>query len=120
MITHLVADVLDEQIVDRDGDNAGRVDGIVLEQRDGKPPRVAYVEVSPITLLARFSPRVAAWYARYDARLGHGRGVPFRIPWHRLTRERRAFRLDVDVEETPINVLEDWLRRAIVERIPGA
>ena len=116
----LFADVLDEQLHDSKGRNAGRIDGIILELRENAPPRLTYVEVSPITLLARFSTRLARWYARFDRRLGPGRGAPFRIPWNRLTREHQAFRMDLDVESTSINALEDWLRERIVQRIPGS
>lgn len=116
----LFADVLDEQLHDVNGLNAGRIDGIVLELRENAPPRLAYVEVSPITLLARFSQRLARWYARFDRRLGPGRGTPFRIPWNRLVREDPAFKMDLDVESTPINALEDWLRERIVDHIPGS
>ena len=31
----------------------------------------------------------------------------------------KAVELDIDAESTPIFALEDWLRRHIVERIPG-
>ena len=117
---HLFADVLDEQLHDVHGKKAGRIDGIVLELRENKPPRLAYVEVSPITLLARFSDRLSRWFARFDRRLGPARGTPFRIPWSRLTREDPAFKMDLDVEATPINALEDWLRERIVEHIPGS
>jgi hypothetical protein len=116
---HLIADVLDEQLRDSRDQNSGRIDGIVLEIRDGKPPRVAYLEVSPITLLGRFSERLARWYATHDARLGHGRGTPFRIPWSRVTRDGPLLRMDIDADATPINALEDWLSRNIVQRIPG-
>jgi hypothetical protein len=115
---HLVAQVLDEQLEDRSGNNAGRVDGIVIVLREGKPPLLSYVEVSPITLLARFNRRIGRWYARHDARLGPGRGVPYRIPWDRLRRRGTAFRFDDDVESTPINAFEQWLRRTVVERLP--
>jgi hypothetical protein len=117
---HLVADVLDKQLMDRNGENAGRVDGIVLELREGKPPLVKCVLVSPITLLSRLSDRLARWYAEIDRRFGPGRGVPFRVPWSRLTPEGPTIRLDVDVESTPINAFEDYLRVTIVEKIPGA
>lgn len=117
---HLFADVLDEQLRDINGQNAGRIDGIILELRPDAPPRLTYVEVSPITLLARFSLRLARWYARFDRRLGPGRGTPFRIPWRRLTRDGRAFKMDLDVESTSINALEDWLRERIVDHIPGS
>lgn len=116
---HLVADVLDEQLLDKTGNRAGRIDGIVLELRDGKPPRVAQIEVSPITLLARFSRRLAERYAHWDQRLGAGRGVSFRIPWNRIEQTGKAWRFDMDAEETPVFALEDWLRTKIVERIPG-
>lgn len=116
---HLIRDVLDKQLCDVNGEKAGRIDGIVLVLRQDKPPRIAYVEVSPITLLARFSMRLARWYARWDERLGKGRGVPFRIQWNRLTQEKTSFTMDLDVEATPINALEDWLREKIVEHIPG-
>ena len=115
----LVAEVLDDQITDVHGERAGRVDGIVLELRDGKPPRVAYLEVSPITLLSRFSMRLAHWFARVDRRFGKGRGVPFRVPWTRVRREGPTLNMDLDVEHTPIEAFEDWLRVKIVERIPG-
>ena len=116
---HLVEEVLDAALHDVHGRRAGRIDGIVLELRDDKPPRVAYVEVSPITLLARFSRRLAERYARLDRRLGDGRGVPFRIPWTRLDFHGERISLDLDAEATPIFALEKWLRRTIVERLPG-
>ena len=115
----LVADVLDKQVCDAKGRRSGRVDGIVLELRDGKPPRLAYVEVSPITLLSRFSRRLAHWYARHDRKFGEGRGVAVRIPWSRTKHEGLTLTMDIDAESTPIFALEDWLRRAIVEKIPG-
>jgi len=77
MNLNLVADVLDEQIVDSKGRQAGRVDGIVLELRADKPPRLAYIEISPITLLSRFNRRLAQWYARHDRKLGEGRAYLF-------------------------------------------
>src|SRR5689334_8383666 len=116
---HLVAEVLDQQLCDSKGRRAGRVDGIVLEMRDDRPPRVAYVEVSPITFLSRINRRFARWYARRDRRFGEGRGAPFRIPWTRLTPSGTSLQMDLDSEATPIVAVEDWLRRHIVERIPG-
>jgi sporulation protein YlmC with PRC-barrel domain len=116
----LVADVLDEQLRDSKGRNAGRVDGIVLELREGKPPKLAYVEVSPITLLARFSRRLAHWYARHDRKVGEGRGVAVRIPWTRISRDGPTLVMDIDADSTPIFALEDWLRRKVVDRVPGS
>jgi hypothetical protein len=116
---YLVAEVLDQELCDVRGKHAGRVDGIVLEMRDDKPPRVAYIEVSPITFLSRVSRRLAAWYARRDRNFGEDRGAPVRIPWTRLTPSGTSLRMDLDSEATPIAAVEQWLRRHIVEKIPG-
>ena len=117
---HLVADVLDKAVMDRREQHAGRVDGIVLVLRRDRPPRVAAIEISPITLLNRINRRVARWFARLDGRFGADRGRPVRIPWVRLTHHRKYVQLDVDVDETPINAVEKRLRAAFVERIPGS
>ncbi len=116
----LIAEVLDKQVVDANGDNAGRVDGMILEVREGAPPRLVAIEVSPITLLARFSRRLAMWYAKRDARLGHGRGTPYRIPWETVQRSKLSVVIDRAADDTPINAFEDWLRAKIVDRIPGS
>lgn len=116
----LVYDVLDKQVKDRNGENAGRVDGIVIELREGRPPIVRCVEVSPITLLGRFSTRFAHWYARRDAKLGEKRGRPFRIPWGSITHAGPTVIMNAVVEDTPINALEDWLRAHVVDRLPGS
>ena len=119
MKLNLISEVLDEQLRDSKGRQAGRIDGIVLELRDGRPPRVAYVEVGPTTLLSRFSRRLAQWYSRHDRKFGEGRGVAFRVPWSRLSPDGPGFTMDIDGESTPIFALEDWLRRHVVEHIPG-
>jgi len=116
----LVRDVLDNQLVDASGKNAGKVDGIILELREGQPPCVRYVEVGPITLTRRLNRRLGRWFARLDARFGSGRGVPIRFPLTRITFEEPSLRIDVLVEHTPIMALEQWLRRTIVRRIPGS
>ncbi|HEV8237658.1 MAG TPA: hypothetical protein VGP84_23770 [Gemmatimonadaceae bacterium] len=114
----LVRDVLDNQLLDASNENAGKVDGIVLELRQGEPPRVGYIEVGPITTARRLNRRLGNWVARFDAKLGEGRGVPIRIAMSRITLDEPSLRLDVVADKTPIMALERWLRRAIVCRIP--
>ena len=115
----LAHDILDKQLQDSSHKNAGRIDGIVLALRDGQPPLVRYVEVGPTTLLSRFSVRLARWYARHDAKVRDDRGVPFRIPWSGISHHGPTVFMSQDVEETPINAIEDWLRVHIVEKLPG-
>lgn len=117
---HLVADVLDKQMLDVTGQNAGKVDGVVLELEDGKPPRIAYIEVGPITLLRRFSTSLARWYARMDAHFGEGRGQPIRVPWTRVKSRGITLKLDFAADSTPIFAAERWMRDNIMGRIPGA
>ena len=114
----LVRDVLDNQLIDVTEQNAGKVDGIVLELRDGEPLRVRAVEVGPITLARRINRRLGDWVQRFDARFGEGRGAPIRIPISRISLDSPSLRLDVAAESTPIMALEQWLRRKIVRRIP--
>ena len=42
----LVRDVLDKQVVDPDKNKIGKVDGIVLQLRAHRPPRVIAMEIS--------------------------------------------------------------------------
>lgn len=100
---HLVADVLDKQIVDAKKVKLGKVDGLVIVMREGKPPRVAYIE-SGTAVLAR--------------RLGlHVRAKPgCRIPWSKVTNV--DIEVTVDVDEHPLLAWEEWLREHVVGRIP--
>ena len=115
----LIRDVLDMQLYDADDIPIGRVDGIILELRDGGPPRVTAIEVGPITLLRRFSVRVAAWYATLDRRFGPERGSPYRIEWSLLTIQKVKVKADLACKDTPILAVEDWLAEHIVKHLPG-
>src|SRR5256885_13988351 len=90
----LVRDVLDKQLVDRDGVPCGKVDGIVLELTGGGPPRVAALECGPTILARRIGQgpaRLVAWLAR----IGPRRGEPYRIPWRRILKIAREVRNDL-------------------------
>ena len=114
----LVRDILDNQLLDVTSQNAGKVDGIVLEMRPGELTRVQYVEVGPITLLRRLNRRLGDWYARIDARFGKGRGAPIRIPVSRLILDSPSLRIDLAADRLPIMALERWLSRHIVAKVP--
>jgi hypothetical protein len=118
MRIRLVREVLDKQLIDVTGQNAGKVDGIVLQIRPGEAPTVRYIEVGPITLARRLNRRLGHWVARLDARLGNGRGVPIRIPIARIVLESPSLRLDIRADLTPIMSFEQWLRRVVVSHIP--
>jgi sporulation protein YlmC with PRC-barrel domain len=107
----LIRDVLDNQIVDRNQRRMGKVDGILVELREGKPPLVKYIECGWLTKARRLHPRVARWLRRRVSR-------PYRIPWQRI----RDIGVDVEIgqtaEETPLLRTENRLR-GILGKVPG-
>src|SRR6058998_3592152 len=73
----IIRDVLDKQLVDRQQRKMGKVDGLIVELRDGQPPRLAYITVGGTTLARRLHPRLAQWLVMLARRWGIGRGEPF-------------------------------------------
>ena len=114
-----LGEVLDQQLRDRDGRPMGMVDGLVLEQRDGKPPRVTHLQVGGATLSYRLSRPIGAligWFARrYGARLGE----PYRIAWSHVRDVGVDIIVDLDGRRTPALYWEEWIRRHFVDRVPG-
>ena len=114
--THLVADVLDNQIVDAKKTKLGKIDGLVIVLREGKPPRVGYIEVGA-AVAAR---RLGRWCERLVLALNRRFGVRekprYRIPWSKV----KEIDIDVmvDVDEHPLLAWEEWLSEHVVGRIP--
>jgi hypothetical protein len=52
----LARDLLDQQLFDQEWKKIGRVDGVILELRSGRPPRVAAMELGMATLAHRVHP----------------------------------------------------------------
>jgi len=116
----VIRDILDKQLVDRRQRNMGKVDGLILELRNGRLPRLAYITVGGTTLALRLHPRLAQWLAAVQRRWGIGRGEPFRIPWAQVRDIGIDVEVDVDAEQTPALAWERWLRKHVIGRIPGA
>jgi sporulation protein YlmC with PRC-barrel domain len=117
----LIRDMLDKQVVDREQTKIGKVDGVVAELGDGDPPKIVFVELGAMALSRRLGPRLHRWTAWLAERLGGpARRQPHRIPWHKVRDIGVDVELDIDVRETAIFDWQDWLRRHIIRRIPGA
>jgi sporulation protein YlmC with PRC-barrel domain len=115
---HLVRDVMDTQLVRRDGLRVGKVDGLVMELREGAPPRLAYIETGTGVLARRLSPRLWRWIGRLRGRLGEtGGGDVVRVPWAKVCDV--GVDIEVDVEETAATQLQDWLVKRIISKLPG-
>jgi sporulation protein YlmC with PRC-barrel domain len=116
----LIRDVLDKQLMDRQGKPMGKVDGLVLELSDEEPPRVAYVEVGALTQARRLHPRFEKLVVRLLKRWGVRSDEAFRLPWSKIVSTGNDVTANVEAEETPALALELWLRKKVIGRIPGA
>ena len=117
----LIRDILDKQVVDRNETKIGKVDGIVLEVREGKPPRVVAVELGAVALAHRLGPRLGRLASALAVAMsGEEHRDPHRIDW-RLVRDIGVdLEFDIDVKQTRIFAWQDWLARHVIGRIPGA
>jgi hypothetical protein len=110
--------ILDQQLVDRNNLDVGIVDGIVLELRDGAPPRIAALLTGGHILAERLHPaivRLMRWLTRGWGPRMH---EPLRIPWSKVMKIGIDLKVDIAADEaTP---WEHWVRDHIIRRIPGA
>src|SRR4029077_18401302 len=77
----LARDVLDKQVVDREEIKMGRGDGLLLEVREGEPPRVEAIEMGGVVLAERIHPRLARWVDSWRRRFKVRKTAVYRIPW---------------------------------------
>ena len=114
---NLVRDLLDQLLVDRHDRYIGRVDGIVLEIRKDRPPKVTALEISIATVAHRIHPRLGRRIAAIAARLG---AEAVRLPLSAIREVRVDVHLDVDGDHDPrLLKFEKWLSRRVVQKIPG-
>lgn len=118
---HLIRDVLDDQMIDKKKRKIGKVDGIVVELRKDKPPRVAYIENGMSVAANRISSRLGRLIEKIGRRWGARHGEPYRIPWSKVGKIDVGIELkiDIDASETPLFDWEKWLDKNVIERIPG-
>jgi len=117
---HLVRDVLDKQVVDREQNRIGKADGIVLSLSNGDAPRVAFIEMGSLTLSRRLGRRPYRWMLWF--RRATGAENPervFRVPWTKVRDIGVDIEIDVSQRETPLERCQDWLRRHVIKWIPG-
>ncbi|MET3858516.1 hypothetical protein [Rhizobium sp. OAE497] len=102
---HLVRDLLDKQLVDSDENKIGKVDGLVIETRDGSPPRIAAIETGAGVVLDRLGWRTSSH--RHS------------IAYEKVTDVGIDVTVDVDPQQMPLVQWQDWLRRRVLRWIPG-
>lgn len=114
-----LGEILDQQLLDRDRRCMGMVDGVALELREGRPPRVTHLLVGGEVLGRRLSRPIGplvVWIAR---RWGVLRNGPYRIPWSLVRDVGVDITVDLDARETPLLQWEERVRR-LVRKLPGS
>lgn len=114
-------DLLDRQILDRDGAPVGKVDDVELALGEDGTPYVAALLVGQQALGDRMGGWLGRWLADVARRLAPDRERgPIRIPYDLVAELNSAVNLTVGRDLLPDPPLEVWLRDHLVARIPGA
>jgi hypothetical protein len=116
----LVRDVLDNQLVDRDKTNIGRIDGIVLHVARGKQPRVTYLESGALVLARRLGPRWERFAAFLTRHFSVRKTPVFRVPWKLVTKAGIDVHVDIDGKKSDALAWEHWLDDHLIGRLPFA
>jgi hypothetical protein len=114
----LVRDVLDKQIYDANALKLGKVDGIRLLRRAGRPPRVLAIESSMPCALRRVWRPLGGWLARFQHWLAADVEGETVIQFTHVVRSGIDVEVDIDGKRTSAFVWETWLAH-FVEMIPG-
>jgi sporulation protein YlmC with PRC-barrel domain len=112
--------LLDQQVIDRSGQQMGKVDGVFLEIRKGRPPRVSSLVIGGGTAAHRLHPGFGRWLLRWRRRWGPTNDAPLEIPSSKVLRIGVDIKVDLESEGTPALAWEQWIRRYVIGRIPGA
>ena len=115
---NLVRDLLDKAVRDTAGHEMGRVDGIVLERRDGRRPRIAALVIGPSALGSRLHPRIGRCVAAIELMFGVSEGRPVRIAFSDVARIAEVVTIDVASADTAADAVER-LARGWLRHLPG-
>jgi sporulation protein YlmC with PRC-barrel domain len=113
-------DLLDQQVIDRNNEQMGKVDGVVIELRKGQPPRVAGLLIGGGTAARRLNAEFARWLLRWRRRWGPRNDETIEVPWSKVLKIGVDVKVDLEAERTSALAWEHWVRRHIIGRIPGA
>ena len=115
----VVRDVLDKPVVDRNGREMGRADGIVLAIRDGQPPRLEAILIGPVVLGRRLHPSIGRLVGALERWLGLGANRPVRVEFGDIEMIGRKVKVRLAVGDTGADEVERRLRRWVM-RLPGS
>jgi sporulation protein YlmC with PRC-barrel domain len=113
-------DLLDRQIVDRDGQPVGKADDVELTYDPDGVPHVTALLLGQQVLGDRIGGVLGRWIASIARRLSDPGRPPLRIDFSLVGSVGSAITLTVRRDLLPDPPLEVWLRDHLINRIPGA
>src|SRR5689334_1181372 len=117
----IALDLLDRQILDRDGRPVGKVDDVELARRPDGTLEVAALLVGQEALGDRIGGHLGAWIAGTARRLApDSRLRPIRIAFDLVSSVDSAVNLGVHRELLPGAPPESWLSEHLIPRVPEA
>ena len=115
----VIRDVLDKSVIDRNGREMGRVDGILLEQQPNQPPRLTAALIGPAALGDRLHPAVGRVVRRIEKSIGVDEDRPARIAFADIDQIETKVRVRLTISETAVAAVEQRLRSWLL-RLPGS
>ena len=113
--------LLDRQVVDRDGQLVCKVDDLELQSGSDGVPVVTAILVGPRAFGPRLGGRLGRWVTAVATRFAESPGNdPLRIPFGAVTDVHSAVDVDRTREELGVDPLEDWVDRHVIGKLPGS
>jgi hypothetical protein len=117
----LYLQLLDRQVVDRDGELLCKVDDLELELDDSGRPYVTAILIGPQALGPRLGSRLGRWVASIAHRLATDRDRgPQRISFGLVAEIDNVVTVHGSRADLAIEPLEAWVDRHIIGRLPGS
>jgi sporulation protein YlmC with PRC-barrel domain len=113
--------LLDRQVVDRDGRNAGKVDDLELTEQEDGPPYVSAILSGPGALGGRIGGRWGEWMGVLHRRLAaKPDGAPARVDFAVVRDIGSDVEVSTEAEALETNAGERWARDHVIGHLPGA
>lgn len=118
-------EILDRQLEDRNGHVCGKVDDLELTMPSDPDahgaPFVTAILCGPGAVGHRLPPPFGRWLRAAWRRWRNEEDPdPVRIAWAAVSRIDYEIHLTVDAQQAGLTSSEDWVRRHLIGRIPGA
>jgi len=113
--------LLDHQVVDRDGEMVCNIDDLELTTGDDHRFHVSAILTGPGALGPRWGGRTGGWMTAVWRRLRpESDPEPGRIPWSEAIHIDSAVHISARRRDLDVEGLETWLGDHLITRLPGA